>query len=794
MEPLVNGMYDTELEYEICNPDKPIICGICGKDHSPKECNILKVTHQIPDKVIPSRARLTLPEALEIRKLADCSHNIYAKRPIERGTQFGPFQAKKLFTLHPSIEFPLKVFTDGDEDLSEYFLDTSDENECSWMIFVGPAASFEEQNVICYQEGEHLYYGTIKDILPGEPLKVWYSPYYATRMKKEILAVNNCTESETQPATIDVDAILKRTKNITPRDSWSCKFCGKVEKEISVFALHLLEHYRAQLSRVCTICKESFLSRRHLNKHLRFVHGNTPKKSAETTKDPQVPAPKQKERESKETTSVGGPLLLNDIIPDSLDNSSLFLPQTDISQFDLSSIDNQNILLESDNLNLNMDNILTENVKGLEPFNFEINVPETGQLVCDVCLKSFVKLRSLIMHIEQHTGKFLCYGCNRVFARKENMVHHACNSFYKVKCPLCERIFFQKKYLTQHMKLFHEKRFTCANCQTFFNSESKFEGHSCPRAPSNKRGGVPVHLVPQGKKGLAEHLARHKKKDASKDSRYVCAVCNTTLSCMGTYLRHARLHEGNVSHPCDLCGKVFARSDTLAVHKKDVHSSKDKEEACDVCSKTFRSRKLLNAHMETHRADKPHKCPVCQAAFKQRSNLTRHIRRHRPPHERLESLFRDDVEVYQCPKCDRNMKLKSSLRRHMRIFHPEDDLTHEAMRPRVGRLGAKAPPEGHESDESVMDLKQTIENMDFNTDEVNNCGENNDINMEIDKLLDNAENIDGFLNESGDKIVESLISIAAKQNHLSSVGCQYVTKEVCLSMPDLNGGDQDKVT
>lgn len=54
-------------------------------------------------------------------------------------------------SLLPTVTFPLKIFSDSHEELSECYLDTCDENECNWMMFVAAATSFEEQNLICYQ-------------------------------------------------------------------------------------------------------------------------------------------------------------------------------------------------------------------------------------------------------------------------------------------------------------------------------------------------------------------------------------------------------------------------------------------------------------------------------------------------------------------------------------------------------------------------------------------------------------------------------------------------------------------
>lgn len=38
------------------------------------------------------------------------------------------------------------------------------------------------------QDGDDLFYAAIKDIKAGNKLKVWYSSYYASKMKKEVLS------------------------------------------------------------------------------------------------------------------------------------------------------------------------------------------------------------------------------------------------------------------------------------------------------------------------------------------------------------------------------------------------------------------------------------------------------------------------------------------------------------------------------------------------------------------------------------------------------------------------------
>lgn len=112
---------------------------------------------------------------------------------------------------------------------------------------------------------------------------------------------------------------------------------------------------------------------------------------------------------------IGGPLLLTSLDQESLDNSNPMLGQTGSKQLELNSFTDHSNELENDHLNLNVDSILmTDNVKELEHFNFELNESESEQLVCDLCLKSFQKVRLLIIHLAKHTGKYTCLECNKV--------------------------------------------------------------------------------------------------------------------------------------------------------------------------------------------------------------------------------------------------------------------------------------------------------------------------------------------------------------------------------------------
>lgn len=108
---------------------------------------------QIHNRQTLTKAQLSLPNDFLLYTLADGRYRVVTNRFIQKGTRFGPLDAAKSFTLNETIQFPLKIFPIDDDDFLEYYLDTSDENTSTWMIFIEPAEKFEEQNLMCYQVG-----------------------------------------------------------------------------------------------------------------------------------------------------------------------------------------------------------------------------------------------------------------------------------------------------------------------------------------------------------------------------------------------------------------------------------------------------------------------------------------------------------------------------------------------------------------------------------------------------------------------------------------------------------------
>ncbi|XP_076271048.1 uncharacterized protein LOC143202932 [Rhynchophorus ferrugineus] len=774
------------------------LCGICGDKHSYDCCKYLNISKHIPDKLVESKARLSSPDILEIVKLADQSSTIVAKTNIPIGVQFGPFIAKLTDTLNPFVLFPLKVFIEEDNEITTYYLDTTDENECCWMMFVLPATKLSEQNLICYQDNNNIYFATMRPISKGDVLRVWYSPYYATKMQKNLLVNTKEVVRDVSNKMTDLNAIVKDQQKIIPREVWNCKFCYKLEKNVTDFAQHLYNHYSLQSRKICSFCKQSFLHIKDYKNHLRLFHESSITEAGKPNNQTQIISknletvnPKKGVADLKDNC-VGGPLLVHNLLNDGFDNSNLLVQQQEISSMDIGVHD----LLDADNLNLGVDGILNHTFDYLNSESSK-KEDEKEEFLCDICLKTFNSSKSITLHLKLHMGKYFCTSCKKVFGRLENLKQHKCNQVLSLKCPKCDKLFYQRKYLVRHIAVVHEKRFHCKACRKSFYSSHDLTTHVCLSVPEERRTKFKCDQCSKVffkesylKKHLRVHTKTTKDRRTTNSDSYICSECSKTFSTKRVYNRHfATVHEGLREHECRICDKTFSRRDILKNHMLNIHMIGIKEMfSCTECGKEFKSKKNLQSHKSTH-GQVGFKCH-CGALFKHKYNLHRHCKQFHRPNANNPV---DEMLIHECPICHNKVKLKRSLQRHIRRKHAEEykniclELSARKVKFDKKRKSNKFADDDFDyidTDQKCMDLQKTIENMDFNIDTCN------------DNLYSGTETIDKFLKESSEQI-DSLFTDNPKVIDIpnDASGAVSVNKvrnrEVCLSMPDLCEMDQE---
>ncbi|XP_062065851.1 zinc finger protein 2 isoform X1 [Lepus europaeus] len=153
-------------------------------------------------------------------------------------------------------------------------------------------------------------------------------------------------------------------------------------------------------------------------------------------------------------------------------------------------------------------------------------------------------------------------------------------------------------------------------------------------------------------KSLRHGSAPHKRV-ATKERDQACRDCGKTFFDHSSLTRHQRTHTGEKPYDCPECGKAFSHRSSLSRHLMS-HTGESPYE-CSACGKAFFDRSSLTVHQRIHTGEKPFKCSECGKAFFDRSSLTRHQRIH------------TGESPYECHECGKAFSQKSILTRHQLI-------------------------------------------------------------------------------------------------------------------------------
>lgn len=128
----------------------------------------------------------------------------------------------------------------------------------------------------------------------------------------------------------------------------------------------------------------------------------------------------------------------------------------------------------------------------------------------------------------------------------------------------------------------------------------------------------------------ATHLKRHKL--THEEGRIQCSICDKRFTRIDHLNLHiASHHSESKPHQCEVgdCNKGFVRQEHLKKHIEakhtGEHATKDKE-VCEICKKTFSSKKYLRTHLKSHSAEsKGLACKYCSREFLDKTDLNEHL-------------------------------------------------------------------------------------------------------------------------------------------------------------------------
>nr|CEP16114.1 PRDM10/15 [Platynereis dumerilii] len=576
---------------------------------------------EIHDKVVFSRAWASLPQHLQIFRLGDSTDlGVFAKRSIPRRTQFGPFIAELVESrdMVTNKAFSLQVEREG----HKFYFEATDENKCNWMMFVRPAQSYDEQNLVAYQYGSEIYFCTTKHIQPRVELKVWYSAQYAERLG---LAVYVNPELE----------------------KWECYECNKKFRTPSAlqrhYAIHLAQHQPKlqpqppqpeevlgndnEGDAVSDITDASGLEGRRVSGRRRI-----PSRKLRNGEEEEEEGEEELEREILEGEEEGG-----DPQVWKKKKTSIYLSKYKKYHRDT----------------------IKKSIKSL----YKRKGKETGgqEWVCTHCDLTFDNPSLLNLHTLTHAAEDIGMDEIQRLTTDSGLINMNDPSSLQIISSLGSEVnqSTSSDALNNYISLSHAEDLSCPVCNESFSAKKDLIQHAAIHAKlKNKSGAKPYKCKKCWKSfGQIERLQKHMMcHGAEEDKPLQCSKCpkrfmnNSALAC------HLKIHSDSQYYDCIMCGEGFDQVGALKKHVL-IHRDFQAMFPCGYCHRTFKEYSAIRKHIRAFHSEKKFQCDQCDAAFTRYDKLKLHALKH------------SNLREFMCENCGRQFKRRDKLREHVKRMH-----------------------------------------------------------------------------------------------------------------------------
>ncbi|XP_028277163.1 PR domain zinc finger protein 15 isoform X3 [Parambassis ranga] len=698
-------------------PEEFVWCEDCGQYHD-SECPELGPLVTVQDSFVLSRARSSLPNSLEIREVADGEEGVFVLRRLVKRTRFGPYEAKRVPHLEKEGVFPLKIFQKNGVVVC---FDSSNEEDCNWMMLVRPAADHTHQNLTAYQQDDDIYFNTSQDVLPGTELRVWYGAFYAKKMERPML------KPLLQPQLPPSDVTSSSAKTETSEKCAATVPPLAEDHGAGSMLSHLNEGKTVTLLPVDPLLpqEESPVGPDEEEESSPPAAQPAPKRGQSRGRRakgrrPGAAAAASKNKDVKPPAGSSGPVASEAAAVAAAVSSSL------LSTPDSTAIMKRHKAREHKRVyRCSLCNKVFQNSSNL---NRHIRSHGDKLFKCDECDKLFSRKESLKQHISyKHSKnvpdqeyKYKCNTCEKSFRLENALKFHNCRTDDKTfQCDICSRFFSTNSNLSKHKKKHGEKLYSCEICNKMFYRKDVMQEH-------HRRHGVgPKHMKREELEVNGEEGTKYRKEPSP------CPICGKVFSCRSNMNKHLLTH-GDKKYTCEICGRKFFRVDVLRdhihVHFKDIalmdeqeregfikkigistgdsdESDDDEEEddpehhkynckkcqlsfakgkeylkhimelhkergyGCAICNRRFALKATYNAHLVIHREQLPdpavqkyiHPCEICGRIFNSIGNLERH------------KIIHTGVKSHSCDKCGKSFARKDMLKEHLRVHDDNRD-------------------------------------------------------------------------------------------------------------------------
>ena len=263
--------------------------------------------------------------------------------------------------------------------------------------------------------------------------------------------------------------------------------------------------------------------------------------------------------------------------------------------------------------------------------NSKPSVQKTRRLTsisCKGCDRTFKMKSSYESHLKEGRCKLICQVCGKEFTGRNlrwgfdvHMRYH--NKQKDQECKICGKMFIEKSKMVQHFKSHANPKF-CDKCGKWFLNNKCLRKHMANMHVEN-RDKFQCSKCP--KMYLSEAGFKYHMRTAHDSNIFfTCLTCNKTFKDRKLLQAHEVTHKDTRNFKCDQCDATFKRAIGLLAHQK--RHKKAYILFCRTCKKGFYNKRQMQQHENIHSGLKPFACSICDYRCACESNLPKHMKIH----------------------------------------------------------------------------------------------------------------------------------------------------------------------